>query len=555
MRRARTIALMVAGLMVATTLAASAADLDPSWGTGGVATFGVPAGATLEDSALLPDGRLVVVGTMAAHEPWGLIVADDGSSATPLAGLTPAPLSFSAVTIGNSRIYAVGTIEIGLGISAIVAIFDFDGALLGSGTFAINEYTEPTSVVTDAAGRVFVAGTGRGDDDGSETAWVVRLRADGTADAGFPTLFLEAPDAGTTNPRAYVGATAGRAVAVAVGDDGAGPPGSSIGFHRITETGSVFMADFSSARTITDADLDSTSGTAVFGSITPGSTAAEVNYLIHSIDQTGVPEGTSVGNWPGSVDRVEVGRLRTGDLLGAFESGANTVVDQVESADVFATRPITELGDVTTSPVDGAVFVSTKDLSPDTITVARYEGDTSGRFLDDDGSVHETDIEEMEALGITRGCNPPLNDRFCPEDNVTRGQMAAFLRRALDLPASSTDFFIDDNGSIFETDINAIAEAGITLGCNPPANDRYCPTSLVSRGQMAAFLRRSYSLPASATDFFVDDDSSIFEADINAIAEVGITLGCNPPANDHYCPNASVTREQMASFLVRASRL
>ncbi len=538
---------------MATALAASAADLDPSWGTGGVATFGVPAGATVEDSAPLPDSRLVVVGAMAAREPWGLIIADDGMSAIPLAGPVLAPHGFTAVAVGNNRIYAVGGVEIGLGISTMVAVFDFDGMLLGSGTFVVNEYTEPTSVATDAAGRVFVAGTGRGDDDGSETAWVVRLRADGTVDAAFPTLFLEPPDAETTNPRAFAGTTAGRAVAVVIGDDNPGP-GSSIGFHRITETGSVFMADFSSARTITDADLDSTSGTAVFGSITPGVTAADVNYLVHSIDVTGVPIGTSVGTWPGSVDRVEVGRLRTGELLGAFESGANTVVDLLESGDVFATRPVTELGDVTTSPLDGAVFVSTRDLAPDTITVARYEGDDSGRFLDDDESVHEADIEEMEALGITRGCNPPLNDRFCPTGNVTRGQMAAFLRRALDLPANSTDFFADDDGSIFETDINAIAAGGVTLGCNPPANDRYCPTGLVSRGQMAAFLRRAYSLPASSTDFFTDDDS-IFEVDINAIAQAGITLGCNPPTNDRYCPNAAVTREQMASFLVRASRL
>jgi hypothetical protein len=44
----------------------------------------------------------------------------------------------------------------------------------------------------------------------------------------------------------------------------------------------------------------------------------------------------------------------------------------------------------------------------------------------------------------------------------------------------------------------------------------------------------------------------VFEDDINAIALAGITLGCNPPTNDRYCPDANVTREQMASFIVRA---
>jgi hypothetical protein len=42
---------------------------------------------------------------------------------------------------------------------------------------------------------------------------------------------------------------------------------------------------------------------------------------------------------------------------------------------------------------------------------------------------------------------------------------------------------------------------------------------------------------------------------INAIADAGITKGCNPPANDQYCPNDLVTREQMASFLARTAGL
>jgi len=75
---------------------------------------------------------------------------------------------------------------------------------------------------------------------------------------------------------------------------------------------------------------------------------------------------------------------------------------------------------------------------------------------------------------------------------VTRGQMAAFLVRALDLrsPADS-DRFVDDNGSEFQHDIEALAAAEVTLGCNPPTNDRYCPTEVVTRGQMAAFLHRA----------------------------------------------------------------
>ena len=58
--------------------------------------------------------------------------------------------------------------------------------------------------------------------------------------------------------------------------------------------------------------------------------------------------------------------------------------------------------------------------------------------------------------------------------------------------------------------------------------------------------------PPPATDRFVDDNGSIFEADINRIAAAGITLGC---AANLFCPADPVLRDQMASFLARANRL
>jgi hypothetical protein len=52
------------------------------------------------------------------------------------------------------------------------------------------------------------------------------------------------------------------------------------------------------------------------------------------------------------------------------------------------------------------------------------------RFNDvpDNHTFHEA-IGWMADNGITLGCNPPANTNYCPDDNVTRGQMAAFLRR------------------------------------------------------------------------------------------------------------------------------
>jgi hypothetical protein len=178
------------------------------------------------------------------------------------------------------------------------------------------------------------------------------------------------------------------------------------------------------------------------------------------------------------------------------------------------------------------------------------DGSHDGVFVDVDDSVHQADIEALAASGITRGCNPPTNDRFCPDDVVTRGQMAAFLNRALPgVPAlQPAAAFTDTGGSVFASDIAWLAATGITRGCSPTA---FCPDSPVTRGQMAAFLVRGLGLPAGSAAF-VDAPGNVFEADIATLASAGITRGCNPPANDRFCPDEPVTRAQMASFLVRA---
>jgi hypothetical protein len=164
------------------------------------------------------------------------------------------------------------------------------------------------------------------------------------------------------------------------------------------------------------------------------------------------------------------------------------------------------------------------------------------------------DIMDIAAAGITRGCNPPTNDRYCPRDEVSRDQMAAFLVRARNLTKTSNITFRDvPSTSRFATDIDRMATAGITRGCNPPTNDRFCPSDEVSREQMAAFLVRALNLTERSGVTFQDVPAgSTFAADIDRLATAGITRGCNPPANDRFCPKDNVTREQMAAFLKRA---
>ena len=168
---------------------------------------------------------------------------------------------------------------------------------------------------------------------------------------------------------------------------------------------------------------------------------------------------------------------------------------------------------------------------------------TTSGFTDLGHSSFIDDIEWLVERGITTGCAPTL---FCPDGRVTRGQMATFLDRALDLPGASADYFVDDDGSSHESAINRVREAHFTTGC---ARARYCPTGNVTRAQTATFLDRALGLPDTDTDFFTDDDGLVHEGAINRLAAAGITEGC---AGARFCPGGIVSRAQMAAFLRRA---
>jgi|GEM_PF-1401301 len=164
-------------------------------------------------------------------------------------------------------------------------------------------------------------------------------------------------------------------------------------------------------------------------------------------------------------------------------------------------------------------------------------------YSDTDSSKFYADILWITRTGITVGCG---GDRFCPKGEVTRGQMASFLTRALDLPSTSRDYFSDDNTNKHHSNINALAASGITVGCG---GTRFCPDGTVTREQMATFLVRALNLPPTSRDYYSDDNDSIHEARINALAASDITRGCSDIT---FCPSGAVLREQMAAFLRRA---
>ena len=164
-------------------------------------------------------------------------------------------------------------------------------------------------------------------------------------------------------------------------------------------------------------------------------------------------------------------------------------------------------------------------------------------FTDIANSSFKANITWLYANGITTGCSATT---YCPGGSVTREQMASFLVRMFQLPATATDFFTDDETSSHEANINRLAAAGITTGCTATT---FCPSGPVTREQMASFITRAAELTVGAgRNYFNDDDSSTHEPNIDRIAAAGITTGC---ATWTYCPGGTVTREQMAAFLHR----
>ena len=199
-----------------------------------------------------------------------------------------------------------------------------------------------------------------------------------------------------------------------------------------------------------------------------------------------------------------------------------------------------------------------KTLNNTAYTVANFRLSGQESFVDvPPGYWAEDYIYAIYNAGITTGCSQnPL--KYCPQDPVTRAQMAAFIVRAVEgepdvgYCGTGSPFSDVSPTSVFCKYIKRLSELGITLGCG---EGNFCPDDTVTRNQMAAFLVRAVEGEPDAdycdtgSPFSDVSPSSFFCKYIKRLSELGITNGCG---DGNYCPNGTVSRTQMAAFLARA---
>ena len=183
--------------------------------------------------------------------------------------------------------------------------------------------------------------------------------------------------------------------------------------------------------------------------------------------------------------------------------------------------------------------------------------DSDSGFSDvSDGNFHKANIDALDERGLLEGTEC-AEGMFCPGDPMKRWTMAVWLVRALDdtEPAAVEESSFDDVDSDNQwlPHVELLAELEVTAGCDTEPL-RFCPDDSVSRAQMATFLVRAFNLEAADSAGFTDTVGNFHELNIDALAAAEVTTGCDTESL-RYCPGDEVTRAQMATFLVRALAL
>ncbi len=172
----------------------------------------------------------------------------------------------------------------------------------------------------------------------------------------------------------------------------------------------------------------------------------------------------------------------------------------------------------------------------------------NARFADlPDGNAAAGAAARVVDSGLLAACGATPRETFCPHCTLTRRDALVMVVRAAGIdtsapPATPTfsDLAADATGY---AEIEAAAELGITDGCG---DGRFCPDDAVTRGQLAAFLARArgWSDPGPASPSYSDVPADYpLAGEIEATAAHCVPLAC---ASDSFCPDESVDRDDGA---------
>jgi len=221
----------------------------------------------------------------------------------------------------------------------------------------------------------------------------------------------------------------------------------------------------------------------------------------------------------------------------------------------------------TLSGCDSAIITATLGGASTGATINLAAG-TTAEFNDVPPSAAYFDATNlMFEMGVTTGCvagSTPQTRSFCPDDNITREEMAAFIVRAVTgtmTPSiyTPTPYFTDvPTTNPFFPHIQKMVDLGITKGCEAGL---FCPTDTIPRWAMAIFMVRARlalhgaAFTTATTLYFADvptnvEGNGIPFPFIQRSYEEHVTNGCgtNPLI---FCPDELVTRWQMALFIMR----
>ncbi|HYX21877.1 MAG TPA: choice-of-anchor tandem repeat GloVer-containing protein [Thermoanaerobaculia bacterium] len=253
--------------------------------------------------------------------------------------------------------------------------------------------------------------------------------------------------------------------------------------------------------------------------------------------------GPSAGGTPVTIDG-------TGFISGAsafFGLTRATAVSVVGSTHINATTPAGDPGTI----------VNVKVTLPDTTVILLNDG-WMYDFLDlPTGALFHDDVRTLLANGITAGCGggdycpaaPVLRKQMAVF--VLKSKYGSSYQ-----PPPATGIFTDVPASDpFAPWIEALYHLGVVAGCGP--GPTYCPDDAVLRQQMPVFLLKtllgSAYVPRHCTGVFADVPCpSLFADWIEDVAFRGIAAGCG---GGNFCPGNPTTRGQMAPFLVKTFSL